>query len=81
MADVIEFDPVTLTGDWQATEALSVGGPIILVKGRSVDGKQFSSRFDVQKAMFIDVMPFRAPKAGAQNLVEALNVSVKEPSW
>jgi len=81
MVDVIEFDPVTLTEDWQATEALSVGGPIILIKGQSIDGKQFSSRFDVQKAMFIDVMPFRAPKTGAMDLVDALNVSVKEPSW
>ena len=81
MADIIEFEPVTLTGDWQATEALSVGGPIILVKGQSVDGERFSSRFDVQKAMFIDVMPFRPRKEEAQNLAEVLNVSVGELGW
>jgi hypothetical protein len=46
-----------------------------------MDGRHFSSRFDVQKAIFIDVMPFQAPKMRTQDLVQALNVSVKESSW
>jgi hypothetical protein len=64
----IEFEPVTLSPGWEASDAWVPGGPIVLIHAQSAQGDAARSRFDVHKAMFIDPMPFEVTPEGTREL-------------
>lgn len=75
--ETVHFDKVSLGRGITAFEATSAGGPIVLIKGKSKKSV-FKSRFDMQKAMFIDSIPnFKARRGELQNLVDAVNKAYK----
>ncbi|MEK7296961.1 MAG: hypothetical protein AAB069_03575 [Planctomycetota bacterium] len=82
-ANHINFSPVNLGHGWEADEAWETGGPIVLIKAQSQKGKKiFKSRFDMQKAIFIDPMPIKkANNVVIRNLVLAVNAAFKKPRW
>ena len=78
----IKFSPVNLGYGWKAEEAWETGGPIVLIKAQSQKEKKvFKSRFDMQKAIFIDPLPIEKANNATvvRNLVSAVNAAFKKP--
>lgn len=77
----INFNPVNLGHGWEAEEAWETGGPIVLIKAQSQKKKEvFKSRFDMQKAIFIDPLPIGNVNNATvvRNLVSAVNAAFKK---
>ena len=79
----INFNPVNLGHGWKAEEAWETGGPIVLIKAQSQKEKKvFKSRFDMQKAIFIDPLPIEKVNNATvvRNLVSEVNAAFKTTS-
>lgn len=69
-----EFN-IQVAPNYTVTKASGSKGPIFLVLVEGADGQIIKSRFDVQKAMFIDPLNVEVGEQGIKKLVKSLSAS------
>lgn len=68
----LELGSIDIGSGVFATRVWLSDGPIVLIATRSKTGEVKNSRFDLQKAMFIDPLPGERMESGVRAVVKAV---------